>query len=78
MGRPGNPGYDRQGTTVEIFESPITEERPEGAAVLVRPVDLNCGYFDGRVLERWFVRFVKAPAGEDGEYERAILAPRID
>ena len=52
--------------TVIIYKDPITEQDPEGKAVLLHKIG-NIG--DG--LERWKVCF----EGEDGEvYERTIKA----
>lgn len=62
-----------KGFTAMVFEDPITETKPEGAAKLVRVVDRDCGTFEGRTLQRWAVRFVNSPTDIDEEYERTIL-----
>ena len=52
--------------TVTIYEDPITQQKPEGKAILLHKV-FDCP--DG--LERWKVCF----SGEDGAvYERTISA----
>ena len=66
----------RKGDTVTVYRHPISETDPEGKAKLVKPIDLEVGYYEGRVLQYWFVQFV-TDAVFDGEpvYQRAILAP---
>jgi len=50
--------------TVMIYEDPITQQKPEGIATLIKKID-DLG--DG--LERWNVRFV----GEIDVYERTVV-----
>ena len=57
----------KQGGVITVFKRPISEEQPEGTAMLL--VQTNTYYLDEKTtLERWFVRFT------DGfECERSIL-----
>lgn len=61
----------KKGHLVTIYTSPISEEKPEGTAMLL--VQTNTYYLDEKTtLERWFVRFIS-----DGfECERSILGTK--
>ena len=52
-----------RGMYVNVYEDPITCEKLEGRAKLIRPSELAVTY-----TPRWIVQF----AGETAEYERAI------
>lgn len=53
------------GDKVMVYEDPYTQEKEEGAAVLVKHISSN----DTDSMERWTVRFDMEP---DGVYERFI------
>ena len=59
----------KPGDVVKIYQRPVTEEKLEGEAQLVKRV-ASMGNYDGRELGRWQVLF----RGE-GVYERNILEP---
>ena len=59
----------KQGDKVMVYQDPITQKKPEGVARLVYVEDENEGVYDGRLVQRWFVKFV----GERQGYSRTIL-----
>ena len=61
----GQAQHDYTLATLAIFELPLTEERLEGTAVLVRHISTDA---EGRI-ETWQVQF----EGEDETYQRKIL-----
>ena len=55
----------KRGQQVIIYEDPVTEQKPEGIAILVKQLPYTMpGY------ERWTVRFPDEPTS--GTYERTI------
>lgn len=54
----------RPGDRVEVYQYPLTDENPEGAATLVRPI----GDDPVTGVEFWAVKF----PGDDGEYDRWV------
>ena len=70
----------KKGNVVSIFQDPITEEDFEGDALLIECLNEDCGKVNGRILQRWKVRFANAhPPNtyEDEVFERKILVPKI-
>jgi hypothetical protein len=61
----------KQGYLVTVFQKPISEEQPEGTAMLL--VQTNSYHLtEENTFERWFVRFIS-----DGyECERSILGSK--
>ena len=59
----------RKGDTVTIYHRPLSEEAPEGRAELIYLQESDGGVYDGRVVQRWLVRF------EDDlrQYSREVL-----
>jgi len=63
----------KAGQKVTIYEDPVTQQNPEGEAVLVEKVDTdNSGVWETGVLEWWKVWF----PGEDTLYERKVFVRR--
>jgi len=59
-----------KGDEIIIYEDPITKQKPEGEAVLIKKLG-TCGFWEGKELQRWEVRFI---AGDwTKTFERAIL-----
>ena len=58
-----------QGDSTPIYQRPLTEEGFEGVATLVRLESDWEGRYEGRLVQRWQVRF----AGESETYSRSIL-----
>lgn len=63
----------KKGETIRVYEDPITQKRFEGKAKLVKLIDSEFGFWDGRRLMRWQVRF----ENDKGLYERDILEPTV-
>ena len=61
------------GDVVTIYQDPLSEEKREGDASLVR-FDGAIGEYHGREIECWVVQFI----GSDEKCERQILTPRGD
>lgn len=59
----------KEGDKVTIYEDPLTEERVEDEARIVKIIDPEYDAWDGRVLIMADVRFV----GESEEHRRLIL-----
>ena len=58
----------KEGDIVTIYHDPLLETDPEGEAELVKCISSSFEYYEGRILERWIVKF------PDGIYQRSILA----
>lgn len=61
----------KKGETVRVYHDPLTQKKFEGKARLVKLIDPEFGYWEGRRLMRWQVRF----DNDNGLYERNILEP---
>jgi hypothetical protein len=62
------------GDVVTIYGDPLTEQKPEGKATLVR-FEGAIGEYDNREIEMWVVRFLSEP---DQTFERQLLTPGTD
>jgi len=60
----------KKGDKVTIYEDPITKERLEGEAILVKLIDEDCGRWEEGTMQRWKVRFLNEIMNE---FERSIL-----
>lgn len=56
---------------VAIYAYPLTEERLEGKATLLKRLT-HLGVYDGRSYDRWIVRF----EGDSASVERNVLEPK--
>lgn len=69
----------KKGDVVTIYEYPVTQEKPEGQAVLLRKVSdgvlYQLGDSEDLYLELWKVRFL-GWREEYGPVERSILVAR--
>ena len=61
----------KQGDKVMIYQDLFTQKKPEGMARLVYCENENMGIYDGRLVQRWFVKFI----GQRQGYSRSILIP---
>ena len=59
----------RKGDRVTIFQRPLTKEKVEGEATLIHLQDDDIGVYDGRLVQRWLVKFT----GDVRQYSRSVL-----
>ena len=59
----------RKGDRVIIFQMPLSKEKVEGEATLVRLQDDNIGVYDGHLVQRWLVTFTD----DARQYSRSVL-----
>ena len=60
------------GDIVTIYHDPLIESDPEGEAELTQCISDNTGFYEGRKLQRWIVKFTKG--SRTYFYQRSILA----
>jgi hypothetical protein len=68
----------KKGDTVTVYEDPITQNKPEGRAILVNQIKVE--RWSDAQLERWDVRFEGEQETHETQetHEREILVKVVD
>lgn len=64
----------KPGDKVTIYHDPLTMQRIEGEAKLIRVVNNDSGIYEGKRIQQWLIHFMGDPCGK--YYERKILLQR--